>query len=269
MTDTARRRQTALVTGASSGIGLELARLLAADAFDLVIVSRARERLAEIGQELASRHGVSVRTEPADLAAMGAAEDIWARLEAAECAVDVLVNNAGVGLAGPLLDQDPGALVRMLQLNMMSLTTLTRMALPGMRRRGWGRILNVASVAAYQPGGPGMAAYYASKAYVLSLSKGLAGELRGSGVTVTALCPGPTRTMFDERAGAAGTPLYGWLPIMSGAAVARAGYDGMMRGSAVVVPGLVAKLFAVAGGLPPRRIALEINRLLLAARKPG
>jgi hypothetical protein len=136
-----------------------------------------------------------------------------------------------------------------------------------MRERRWGRVLNVASLAAYQPGGPGMAAYYASKAYVLSFSKGLAIELRGSGVSATALCPGPTRTKFEERSGAAGMPLYRWLPAMSAADVARAGYRAMMSGSAAIVPGLMAKLFAFAGELPPRRLALEVNRLLLGSQR--
>ncbi len=256
-------RRTALVTGATSGIGLELARLLAADGHDLVVVARAREKLAIVAQELASRHKVQVRCEPSDLAAVGAAEDLWAELEGAGISIDILVNNAGVGLSGPLLDQNPEVVARMLQLNVASLTSLTRLALPAMRRRGWGRILNVASLAAHQPGGPGMAAYYASKAYVLSFSRGLASELRGSGVSVTVLSPGPTRTRFERTAGASETLLYRVLPKMSAAAVARAGYLGMVRRSGVVVPGLLAKLLAFAGELPPRRIALEVNRLLL------
>jgi len=135
-----------------------------------------------------------------------------------------------------------------------------------MRERRWGRILNVASVVAYQPGAPYIAGYYASKAYVLSFSKGLALEVRGSGVSVTVLCPGPTETDFDDRAGAATKVLYRRLPKLSAAAVASAGYDGMRRGSMVVIPGLLTKLLAVAGELPPRRIALEVNRMLWTPR---
>ena len=146
---------------------------------------------------------------------------------------------------------------------MTTLAVLTRLALPRMLARRSGRILNVASLAAYQPGGPGEAVYYATKAFVLSFSKGLSRELRGTGVSVTALCPGPTRTLFDERAGSRNTLLFKSGPVMSADVVARAGYRGMQRGSSVVIPGLLTKLLAFAGELPPRRIALEVNRLLL------
>src|SRR5262249_41781950 len=141
-----------------------------------------------------------------------------------------------------------------------------RLALPEMVAGRSGRILNVASLVAFQPGGPLEAVYYATKAYVLSFSKGLARELRGSGVTVTALCPGPTRTSFEVSAGGTETMLYQLMPSASAAAVARAGYRGLMRGSSVVIPGLLTKILAFAGELPPRRVALEVNRLLLQPR---
>jgi len=261
----AMEHRTALVTGASSGIGFELARLLAEDGHDLVLVARDGAKLEGRAQELGAQQHVSVRWQATDLSVPGAAEALWDRLNVEKVAIDILVNNAGVGLHGPVFAQSPEALARMLQLNVVSLTTLTRLALPGMRERRWGRILNVASLAAHQPGGPGMAAYYASKAYVLSFSRALAREVRGSGVSVTALCPGPTETAFEERAGASGTLLYRG-PRMSASAVARAGHRGMTRGSSVVVPGVVAKILAFAGELPPRQIALEVNRLLLMPR---
>lgn len=261
-------RRTALVTGASSGIGLELARLLAADGYDVVVVARNLRRLEEIAGELRAADGVSVRCHPRDLSLPGAAPQLWADLANAGLAVDVLINNAGVGLYGPLGSQEPEALGRMLELNVVALTALTRLALPGMQERRWGRILNVASVVAYQPGGPRMAAYYAAKSYVLSFSKGLARELDGTGVSVTALCPGPTRTSFEERSGANVTALYRWVPTMTAKAVARAGYQGMNRKSSVVIPGLIAKVVALAGELPPRRIALEVNRWLLGGESP-
>jgi len=253
----------ALITGASGGIGAELARLLAADRYDLVLVARDAQALDRMAGELRTRHGVSVRAIPADLARPGAAERLWAVLGDAG-GVDVLVNNAGVGLHGPLAEVDPARLQDMVLLNVASLTVLTRLALARMLERGRGRILNVASVAAYQPGGPGMAAYYASKAYVLSFSKGLARELLGSGVSVTALCPGPTATGFATGADASATRMYRRTSGPDAVAVASAGYRGLMRGRIVVIPGLMAKLIAFAGGLPPRRIALEVNRLLLA-----
>ena len=262
-------RRTALITGASSGIGLELARLLAADGHDLVIVARQHQRLEQLAEELRAQPGISVHCHPRDLSVPHAATELWAGLVNAGVTVDVLINNAGVGLYGPLETQDADALGRMLELNVVALTALTRLALPGMLERHWGRILNVASVAAYQPGGPRMAAYYASKSYVLSLSKGLARELSGTGVSVTALCPGPTETSFEERSGANRTVLYKWVPTMPAKSVARAGYRGMKRRAGVVIPGLIAKVLAFAGELPPRRIALEVNRFLLREHRKG
>lgn len=256
-------RRTALVTGASSGIGLELARLLAADGYDLAVVARNRQRLEEVAGELRGEKDVSVHCYPRDLSAPQAARELWADLVNAGVSVDVLINNAGVGLYGPVESQNPEALGRMLELNVVAPTGLTRLALPGMLERRWGRILNVASVVSYQPGGPRMAAYYATKSYVLSFSKGLARELNGTGVSVTALCPGPTRTSFEERSGADQSVLYKRLPTMTAEAVARAGYRGMKRQSKVVIPGFMTKILALAGELPPRRIALEVNRLLL------
>jgi short-subunit dehydrogenase len=175
----------------------------------------------------------------------------------------VLVNNAGVGVYGELQHESLDAVRRMQMINVVALTTLTRLALPGMLARKRGRILNVASIAAYQPGGPRMAVYYATKAYVLSFSKGLARELDGSGVSVTALSPGPTKTSFEQDSGAHATRLYRRLPQVSAKAVAIAGYRGMMRGRRVVIPGVTAKIVAFAGELPPRTIALEVNQFLL------
>jgi uncharacterized protein len=256
----------ALITGAASGIGFALTRLFAADGYDLVIVGRNRDRLEQVAADLRAQHRVVVRCESRDLSAPRAAFQLWSALTTARIDVDVLVNNAGVGLYGSLDDQDSDALDRMVQLNVAALTTLTRLALPGMRQRGWGRILNVASIVAYQPGAPQMTTYYATKAYVLSFSKGLARELNGSGVSVTALCPGPTETSFDDSAGADVDVLYKHLPKMTAATVARAGYDGMQRQSMVVIPGVMTKALALAGELPPRRIALEVNRLLWKPR---
>ena len=256
-------RPTALITGASSGIGAELARLFAADSHDLVLVARRARQLEDLSAELRGRHGIGVRVLARDLSGPTSVADLWDELMAARVQVDVLVNNAGVGLYGPVWEQDADALDRMVRLNVAALTTLTRLALPGMVSRQSGKILNLASVVGYQPGGPGMAAYYATKAYVLSFSKALALELKGSGVTLTALSPGVTASSFEGRSGASGTRLYRWVPAMSAKAVALAGYRGMMRKKTVVVPGMIAKLFSLAGELPPRRIALEVNRWLL------
>lgn len=257
---------TALVTGATSGIGLELARLLAADGFHLILVGRRREQLDRIAAELGKAHRIGVQVESRDLSECGAASQLWSDLASRGARIDVLVNNAGVGLYGAVEEQDPAGLDRMVQLNVSALTSLTRMALPGMHERHWGRILNLASVVAFQPGAPYMAAYYATKAYVLSFSKGLALELKGSGVTVTALSPGPVDTDFDDRARAGNNVLFKQLPKLPAAEVAKAGYAGMMRGSMVVIPGLLTKLMAMSGELPPRRVALEVNRMLWTPR---
>ena len=256
-------RPLALVTGASRGIGFELAQLLAADGHDLILVARSAEPLAALANDLRGRHRIDIRTCPVDLSEPGAPAILWRALGDAGGNLDVLINNAGIGLHGPLWRQAPDALDRLVTLNVASAVALTRLALSSMIAKQHGRVLNVASVVGFQPGGPGMSAYYASKSFILSFSKGLNRELRGSGVSLTVLCPGATATSFDKQSGAAETPLYTWMPLMPAAAVARAGYRGMMRGSAVVIPGVIAKLMAFAGELPPRRIALEVNRILL------
>jgi short-subunit dehydrogenase len=253
----------ALITGATSGIGLELARVMAANGHALAIVARDSERLKSVAAELGSDYHVLVTWHAKDLASPDAADDLWADLSKADITLDVLVNNAGVGVYGELQHQPLDAVRRMQMINVVALTTLTRLALPGMLARKRGRILNVASVVGYQPGGPRMAVYYATKAYVLSFSKGLARELDGSGVSVTALSPGPTHSSFEQNSGAHASRLYKRVPQMSAQAVAIAGYRGMMRGRRVVIPGVLSKIVAFAGELPPRTLALEVNQFLL------
>jgi uncharacterized protein len=260
-------QRTALITGASSGIGLELARLAAHDHCNLVIVSRDPDRLERVATSLRAQFGVQVRQEAKDLSSATGASELCADLTKAGIAIDILINNAGVGLYGSFAEQRPESIDGMVQLNVAALTTLTRFALTGMCERRWGRILNVASVVAYQPGSPYMAAYYATKAYVLSFSRGLSRELDGTGVSVTVLSPGPTQTAFDDRAGAdEPSVLYKRYPKMTAEAVARAGYRGMLRQSRAVIPGLLTKLLAFTGELPPRRIALEVNRSIWQSR---
>jgi len=262
----AQEHGTALVTGASTGIGLELARELAANGHSLILVARDRDKLVAAAEALRTEHGVSVREVAKDLSEPGAAEDLWAGLSDAGATVEILVNNAGIGVYGNLQDNSIDALTRMQMINVLALTTLTRLALPGMLARKRGRILNLASVVGYQPGGPRMAVYYATKAYVLSFSKGLARELNGSGVSVTALSPGLTKSSFERRAGAGETVLYRVVPQASARDVARAGYRAMMGGRRVAIPGVATKLLAFAGERPPRGIALEVNRWLLSPR---
>jgi short-subunit dehydrogenase len=258
-------RPLALVTGASGGIGADLARELAADGHDLVLVARSEAPMRALGDRLAQDHGIRADVVAIDLGRPGAAADLVADLSARGLTVDVLVNNAGIGMSGPFVAGDPAQLSTMVQLNVLTLTELTRALLPGMVARKRGRILNVASTAAFQPG-PGMAAYYATKAYVLSLSEALAHELKGSGVTVTALCPGPTRTAFVDAADMGGSRLFRWglVPVMDAADVARRGYQALKAGKPVAIAGLVNAMMAQSVRVTPRPIVLALAQLLNA-----
>jgi uncharacterized protein len=252
---------TALITGASSGIGLELAKLFARDGYDLVLVARRREKLATLGEELGRRHGIRSRAIAADLADPAAPAEVVRQLAAVPVAVDVLVNNAGFGELGPFANIDLETERRMIQVNITALTDLTKLLLPAMLERRRGRILNVASTAGFAPG-PLMAVYYATKAYVISLSEALAEELRGSGVSVTVLCPGPTLTEFQAVAHMETTRLFR-LPgmVMDAGAVARAGYAGLMRGKRLVVPGLLNKVLPLVIRFSPRSVVVRVARL--------
>jgi uncharacterized protein len=254
-------KHTALVTGASGGIGLELARLLAGDGHDLVLVARSEGRLREVGEQLQTAHGITATVIAADLSEPNAARDLVEALRAASIEIDVLVNNAGFGLSGPFVEDDPQAQRDLLQVNVVALTELTRLLLPAMVARRSGRILNVASAAAFAPD-PLAAVYGATKAYVLSLSEAIGEELRHSGVTVTALCPGPTQTGFSAAAGAGATRLYRKQKPMSSADVARAGYQGLHDGRRVVVTGLRNKLLVQSTRVSPRRVVTVVGRRL-------
>ena len=262
----ANGRQTALVTGASGGIGWELARAFAAGGYDLILVARSAAKLEELAGELRDRHGIAARALAADLARPGAPDDIFNELETAGTAVDVLVNNAGFATFGPFAETDLATELEELQLNIVALTHLTKRFLPGMLARRRGGVLHVASTTAFQPG-PLMAVYYASKAYVLSFSEALAEELRGSGVTVTALCPGPTATGFQARADMLDSRLFsGPLKVMDAATVARAGYEGFRAGRRIVIPGVRNKLVAQSVRFTPRALVTRIVRALQAKR---
>lgn len=259
-------RKTAVITGASSGIGLELARLFAADGYDLIVTARRLERLQQLADELGTAHGIAVHSIPMDIAQPFLGVALWQSISEITQDIEVLVNNAGFGDAGDFAEELPAKIEGMIHLNISTLTSLTRHVLPGMIERKRGKILNVASLAGYQPGGPGMSVYYATKSYVLSFSRGIRRELYGTGVSVTTLCPGPTHTEFKEAAKAQNTLLFHWMQPMDARIVARAGYQGMQRGCGVVVPGLLNKLMAISARLFPPAIVLEVNRFLLAKR---
>jgi len=259
-------RQTALVTGASGGIGRELAREFAAGGYDLVLVARSGGKLEELAAELRERHGVAARVLAKDLAKPGTPDEIFQDLAGAGIEVDVLVNNAGFATFGPFAETDLVAEIEEIQLNVAALTHLTKRFLPAMLARRRGGVLNLASTAAFQPG-PLMAVYYATKAYVLSFSEALAEELRGTGVTVTALCPGPTTTGFQARADMAGSGLFsGPLKVMDAAAVARAGYEGFRAGKRLVIPGLINKIGVQSVRVSPRSLVTRLIRGMQAKR---
>ncbi len=249
-----------LITGASGGLGEAFARLAARNGSDVMLVARTRETLEALAQELAATHHVTAYVVAIDLTAPDAALRIVEELRSKNITVDTLINNAGVGKLAPFAETPEADIATMLQLNVEALTLLTRALLPDMIRRKQGRILNVASTAAFQPG-PLMAVYYASKAYVLHWSIALQNELAGTGVTVTCLCPGPTRTGFQKTAGMLDSPLFKKLHIMDAATVARIGYDAMQRGKPIAIPGLMNKLGTFGTRLVPRTWAARFARM--------
>lgn len=251
-------RPTALVTGASSGIGLDLSRELAKNGHDVVLVARTAAKLQDVAGEL-QKSGVTAHVIASDLSRPNAAEDIASELKRRNIEIDVLVNNAGYGLTGPFAENDLQRELAMIQVNIVALTHLTKLLLRPMVARRRGRILNVASTAAFQPG-PLMAVYYATKAYVLSFSEAIADELRNSGVTVTTLCPGPTQTGFAEVAKMTESRLFTMMRPMSSQEVARAGYRGMMSGKRLVIPGAKNKMLVQSLRVSPRRTVTALVR---------
>jgi uncharacterized protein len=249
-------RKVALITGASSGIGLDLARLMAPN-FDLVITARHADQLDKVALELQAKHGSHVHAIAGDLSHPGVAHQIFSEVERRGLTVDILINNAGFGASGAFAESNLQNELEMIELNITALTALTKLALPGMLKRRWGKIMNVASTAGFQPG-PWMAVYYATKAYVILFSEAIANELKGSGVTVTCLCPGATATNFARRAEMEHSRLFR-LGAMRSLDVARAGYKGMMRGRTMVIPGWLNKALAMSVRLSPRKLVTAIS----------
>jgi len=227
---------TALITGASAGLGYEFAKIFAEEKYDLILTARSEERLQNIAAELKARSGVGVTVIPADLSDPAAAEKIYTQVSKRGVAVDVLVNNAGSGHYGLLAKTDPAITAATVNLNVMSLTLLTNYFIKDMVQRRQGKILNVSSLGAFQPD-PFFAVYGATKAYELLFTEALYGELLGTGVIVSALCPGPTKTEFASRAGKRDAGF-----AMDARAVALAGYKGLQKGKLVIIPGLKYKL---------------------------
>ena len=253
----------ALITGASSGIGLALARVFASDGVDVILSARSEDRLRELATEVRETYRVKARVIPADLSRPGQAQRIYDRVVATGWQVDCLVNNAGFGVYGDFAETDWMAEAAMVQVNIVALTQLTKLFLPEMIARGRGKILNVASTAAFQPG-PMMAVYFATKAYVLSFSEAIAHELRGTGVRVIALCPGATETGFQRAAGATGSRVFDSRKLPTGADVAVYGYKVLQSQRRVAVHGAINKMLAFGTRLLPRRAVVAITKMLIA-----
>jgi short-subunit dehydrogenase len=258
--------QTALITGASSGIGLHFAELFARDGVRPVLVARSGDKLHALAADIAARYGLDAVAIPLDLAQPGAAERLFEEVERRQIAVDALVNNAGFATYGLFADTSLAEEREELQLNVLTLTELTKLFLKPMLARGRGRILNVASTAGFQPG-PYSAVYYASKSYVLLFSEALSNELEGTGVTATCLAPGATESGFQGRAGIGKSWLFNGRRVSDPAKVALAGYRAMQRGQSLVIPGIFNQISAFAPRLTPRKLVTRISRAFAAPRK--
>lgn len=233
--------KTVLITGASFGIGYELAKIFAKEKYNLILVARNLEKLNQIKDEL-QNPDIQIFTIQKDLSYPNSPKELFDEINKKGLEIDILINNAGFGLLGSFVELDLQTQLDMIQLNITSLVHLTYLVLPQMIAKNSGKIMNVASTAAFQPG-PNMAVYYATKAFVLSFSEALYAELKSKGITVTALCPGPTRTEFQKRARMENINLERskLIPYMSAEKVAQIGYDGLMKGKRVVIPGLLNK----------------------------
>lgn len=255
--------KTALITGATTGIGLELAKIFAKNKFNLVIVSRNESGLKKVSDSLINEFKVSVKSISKDLSKDKAANEVYNEIINENISIDILVNNAGFGIHGAFSETDLNEDIEMIQLNITSLVILTKLFLHDMIKHSSGKIMNVASTAAFQPG-PMMAIYYATKSFVLSFSEAIGEELSNTNITVTALCPGPTKTEFQDRAGINKIKLVSrnLFPMMTAQDVARIGYEGMMKGKRIVIPGFLNKMLPVTLRFVPRSIVSKISKYI-------
>ena len=251
----------ALITGASSGIGYELAKVFSQHGHDLVLVARNRDKLLQLGEELRAAFGITVTVLAKDLSLPAAVPELVAELQQRAVRINFLVNNAGVDVYGYFYDTDWTQELEMIQLNLVSLTHLTKLLLADMRQQGFGRILNLGSTGSFVPS-PLNAVYSATKAYVWSFSTALAEELRGTGITVTVLCPGATRTEFQERADIENVRLMRF-GVMEAVAVAEAGYRAMISGRRIEVPGLYSKTQVLLTRLLPNSLMVRMAKAML------
>jgi short-subunit dehydrogenase len=255
----------ALITGASTGLGREFARLCARDGYDVVLVARSLPQLEELAADIQRNTNRAARVIEKDLSIPDAAREIFDELTSAGLNIELLINNAGFGLVGRFWELDEIQQMQMVQLNIGALTHLTRLFLPGFVQRRRGRILNIASTAAFQPG-PLMSVYYATKAYVVSFSEAVHNEVRDYGVTVTALCPGPTKTEFDKRAGGTNTKLFKGRNVMDASAVAQIGLAALNAGKPLVIAGRLNSMMAFLTRFAPRQFTASMARRFQEAK---
>jgi short-subunit dehydrogenase len=255
-------RKVALITGASSGIGMAIAKLHASKGGDLILVARRKERLEALSAELQDLYKTGVYIIAGDLSTEGTPKEIFREIEKNKFQIDYLVNNAGFSKIGYFNELEWKEIRSMMRVNMMSMVELTHFILLGMKLRNHGRILNVASSAAFAPGGPLQTIYYATKAFIVSFSQGLAGELAETGITVTALCPGATATEFEKVSGLDKTPLFSMEKVYTAEEVARDGYEAMLRGDLVKMTALTPMNKFVLRNMnyfPARRVLQQIK----------
>lgn len=258
----AGRSPAVVVTGGTRGIGLAIARIFLANGHDVLIVARNQSELTATAADLNRLHNGRCRSLALDITQADAAARINEALQQSDLYLDILVNNAGIGASGPLADNTPDQLDRLVALNVAALTRLTRASLTGMLARGSGGIINLASLGGYVPG-PYQAAYYASKAYVISLSEAIAAEISGRGVIVCTVAPGPVDTRFHADMGASGAVYKRFLPNLTPEHVASAAYRGFTNGQRVVVPGLHYRFAFLALRLLPHFVSVPLTAMLL------
>lgn len=253
-----------LITGASSGIGYEFSKIFARKGYDLVLISRSMDQLQKISEELRSKHNVAVKVIAKDLSIIGSAEEIYFEAVKEAGTIDILINNAGIQVYGPFSETDKEEELNLININLIALTKLTKLFLKDMTERGNGKILNVGSTGSFAPG-PLNAVYCATKAYVLSFSEAIAEETKGTGVTVTTLCPGATKTGFAKRANIENVRLFKGK-VMDASEVAEIGYQALMKGKTTVVAGIYNKLVAFSVRITPRSIVTKISHHLMSAQ---
>ena len=254
-------RKTALITGATSGIGYELTKLFAEDSYDLVLIARNKDKLKEIKEYLSKKYNIDILIIAKDLSVPNAAIEIFNEIEEKKIVIDILVNNAGIGNFGLFNNEKLLKISQIMQINIVALTELTKLYLKEMVDRKEGKILNVSSMAAFQPG-PYMAVYYASKAYVQSFSEAIASELKGTGVTVTTLCPGPTKSGFQHQVGSEGSNLSKLNLLSSSKYVAKYGYKALNEGKSVAIPGFVNTSLVNTAKFIPRKATIQMVKKL-------